>query len=591
MTVEIAIVMVIVAAAAFLFAVEWFSPDVVGLSVLVTLVLTGVLESERAIAGFGSDTFALFLGLLIMSQGLLKTGVVDLFGTFLISLAGERPTRLLFFVIAATALLSAFMSNTAATAFFLPIVFGLAAKVGRSPSEFLLPLAFASILTSSVTLISTSTNIVVSDLLTQQNLAPMGMFELSPVGLPIAAVGILYLWTVGRRLLPAHDPKEHEKLQLAMRAYHTEVIVMPGSRLIGHSLAESKLGRDFDLHVKSILRNNARILRAQPETVLREGDILIVDAEREKVIKVKDRAGIDLKMDVQLPEPGDDEERPVFAEGVLLPGSGLLGRSLQTLRFRQRFDVRVLGIDRAGEQLRAKLSDIRLRAGDVLLMEGAPSALDRLSAGNLVRMLNVLQPARTDYSRAKYAAAIFVCSLALGVMKVIDLPAAALLGAVAMFMTCCITPGEAYRDIEWKALILVGAMLSLGAAMQQTHADDYLAGLIVHGLEGFGPKVVLSAFFVLAVALTQPMSNQAAAIVLIPVAVQTALQLGLNPRTFAMMIAVAASCSYITPLEPACLMVYGPGRYRFKDFLIIGLPLTVLIFGIAIVLVPRVWPL
>jgi di/tricarboxylate transporter len=252
----------------------------------------------------------------------------------------------------------------------------------------------------------------------------------------------------------------------------------------------------------------------------------------------------------------------------------------------------VLAINRHGETIRRKISQVELKLGDILLIQGPHSNISLFNEGNHFRVLEAVNGgrARPNRRRARRAIAIFVGALAVATLNIVSLPVAVLLGTLLVFLTRCITPEEAYRDVEWRALILIGAMLALGAAMEETGAAQYLAAQIVNLSGNANPLALLAGFFILTVVLTQPMSNQAAAIVIVPVAMQTALRLNLNPRTFAMMIAVAASCSYLTPLEPSCLMVYGPGRYKFVDFLKVGSLLTVLIFVIALALVPLVWP-
>ncbi|HZJ14999.1 MAG TPA: SLC13 family permease, partial [Chthoniobacteraceae bacterium] len=258
--------------------------------------------------------------------------------------------------------------------------------------------------------------------------------------------------------------------------------------------------------------------------------------------------------------------------------------------FRERFGLQVLGISRHGEAMHHKISTVPLRIGDLLLLQGPRERLRAMESANVVRVIGAPEEERPRVRLAPVAIAIFLGVITLPTLKLVTLPVAVMLGVVAVFLTRCLTSTEAYREVEWKAVILIASMLSLGAAMEHTGAAAYLAGKVVQWTHGLGPVAVLGAFFGLTVLLTQPMSNQAAAIVVLPIAIQTAHQLGLNPRTFAMMIAVAASCSYLTPLEPACLMVYGPGRYRFRDFARVGAPLTLLIFLIAIILVPRLWP-
>jgi di/tricarboxylate transporter len=566
------------------------SADVVALGILVVLILTGLVPSDRAFAGFGSDTVIMFLGLLIMTAALLRTGVVDQAGRWILRRAGKDPRRLLILVVVAVAVLSAFISNTASTAFFLPVVMAIAVRTSTSPTKLLMPLAFGAILTSSVTLISTSTNIIVSGLMQQSSLEPIGMFEMAPVGIPIAVVGIAYVLTLGRRLMPDRGRGGQEPT-FGLGPYLTEVVINPASRLVGKTLGESGLGSELDLTVVKILRDKTRYLAPRSNMRLAEGDVVLVQGRRQDVLKVKDIAGIDIKADVDLADPDLQAEDIRLVEGILLPGSPLVSRTLKSEQFRERFGLQVLAIHRHDATLTARLSKVRLRMGDVLLLQGDRHVIAGLEGDRSLRILGAVDEPRPKLHRARLAVGIFAGALGLAAFEIVSLPVAMLLGALAAFLTGCITPEEAYREVEWKAIILVGSMLALGAAMEATGAAGYLATQVVGLVEGAASGWILAAFFVLTVLLTQPMSNQAAAVVLLPVALQTAGQLGFNPRTFAMMVAVAASCSFMTPLEPSCLMVYGPGRYRFVDFLKVGLPLTVLIGAMAVYLVPLVWPL
>ncbi|MEZ4684385.1 MAG: SLC13 family permease, partial [Caldilineaceae bacterium] len=272
----------------------------------------------------------------------------------------------------------------------------------------------------------------------------------------------------------------------------------------------------------------------------------------------------------------------------------LIGETLVQFNFRERYGLQVLAIYRHGETLQRKLSHVPLRVGDVLLIQGERGHLNTLATLEEEEMFHVLGAVSDDayqWHRAPVAILSFVGALALVAFNILSLPVAVLLGALAVFLTHCISVEEAYRRVEWRALVLIGSMLALGTAMEYTGTATYLAAQIVNWGGTANPLWLLTGFFVLAVVLTQPMSNQASAIVVVPIALQTATQLGLNPRTFAMMIAIAASTSYLTPLEPSCLMVYGPGNYRFADFLKVGSLLTLVVYGIAILLVPYFWPL
>ena len=590
MTVEIATCLIILVVAIAMFSWDRIQADVVGLGVLLAIIATGLLDSRTAFAGFGSDTVIMILGLLIMTAGLSHTGVVDIAGRAMLRYAGDNPALLLPSIMVSAAVLSAFMSNTAATAFFIPVVLGFASKTQSSPSKYLLPLAFSSILTSSVTLISTSTNIVISELLTKYEQPAMGMFELAPVGVPIAIVGLLYMWTIGIRLMQHRDTAEVKKEDLGDRHYQADLVVTPNSPLIGAAVAESPIGENSGLTIVKILRRGAP-LKNNGNVKLKANDEIVVEGRRGDVLKVKDIKGIELKADVHLADLEVEPEKLAIVEGVLLPNSQLIGRTLKSSEFNDRYGLQVLGINRAGFATPRKLSRIRMRLGDVLLLQGSAENVKALEQGNLFNIFGGVDSSRLNTSHAAVAFAIFTLALLVATFKVAPLPVAVLGGAFFMLLTRCLSPEEAYRRVDWKVLILIGSLLSLGAAMEVTGTGRYLAAHLIGLTDGASPLWLLSCFFILTVVLTQPMSNQAAAIVIVPIAIQAALQLGLNPRTFAMMIAVAASCSYLTPLEPSSLMVYGPGKYRLADFFRVGFPLTFIIFAIALLLVPLVWPL
>ncbi|MGI9045469.1 MAG: SLC13 family permease [Burkholderiales bacterium] len=609
MTPEIWLLLIISLIAIVLFSLEWIAAEVVALALMLTLIISGILTPGQAFAGFGSDTVMMILGLLIMTASLLQTGVVDIVGRNIIQRTGDRPKLLLPVILIATSFLSAFISNTAATAFFLPVVIGLAAKLGQSASRFLMPLAFASILSSSVTLISTSTNLVISELMTTHGLAPMSMFELAPAGIPITIAGLIYMLTIAPRLMPQQRSEKNTE-DIGHRTYQADLVVLAGSTLVGKTLDQSKLEKDLDLKVQDIVRGadsaDAPATVAPQQAELREGDVLLVEGLRANILKVKDVAGIELKADAHLVKEtkkeiypankknggGDEEDEEVkIVEAVLLPSSPLLGRTLRHIDFNERYGLQVLGMNRAGSTMQSSMDRIHLKMGDVLLLQGKAENVKRMERGNLVNIFGGIDQARLNYKRAPLAILIFVGALAAATFNLVALPVAVLSGALLVMVTGCIDPDEAYRRVEWKAIILIGSLLALGVALEETGTGAFLAAQIIALLGESDPLVLFSCFFILTVALTQPMSNAAAAVLIVPIAIQTAVQLGYDPRPFVMMIAIAASCSFLTPLEPSCLMVYGPGKYRFIDFFKVGLPLTVIIYAIAIVLVPMIWPL
>lgn len=587
---QVALILILVVVAIVLFSLEFIPLEITALILLSILLITGLVDSSNAFAGFGSDTVVMIAGLFVMTSALIKTGVVESMGRVFHRYGGDNPYFLAVMIMTTVSVASAFISNTAATAVFLPATIGLARRAKMSPSKLLMPLAFASILSSSVTLISTSTNIVISGLLPKYDMAPMGMFELAPVGVIITVVGLAYMFTIGMKLLPERADETIEE-EYSLRDYMTELVVLPNSPLTGKSISESNLGSDLDLITIGIIRNKDQVVSPRPQEIIREGDILLVEGRVEDIIRIKDTAGLEIKADVELDDIKFEDEGAMLVEAMVLSGSDLRGRSLKEARFRERFGLTVLAINRRGVTLRSKLSRIPLRFGDVLLLQGSRERIQRLMADGQLTLLSDISALRPRSPRAKYAIAIFAFAIAIGTFKLMPFASAMVIGSLLMFLARTITPEEAFQAVEWRIIILIGAMIALGTAMETSGAASFLAGKIVGYVGGYGGLAVLGSFFILTVLLTQPMSNQAAALVLLPVAIQTATTMGLNPRSFAMMIAVAASCSYLTPLEPSCVLVYGPGRYKFLDFFKVGAVLTLIIFVVAMIFVPIIWPL
>ena len=456
-----------------------------------------------------------------------------------------------------------------------------------------MPLAFAAILASSITLVSTSTNLVISGLLTQFGMPGIGMFELAPVGIPVAVAGIVYMLTIGRKLIPDRDAKrdQDEELGFNIHPYLAEMLILPDSPFIGKTIIEAGFGRELNLAVLRVIRDKNHYMIPRAHLTLEAEDELLVQGHHDDILKAEERKGLAFKADVKLSDPRLQAGQTQLAEVILLPGSPLIGQTLKKLRFRQRYGLQALGLNRNGKGIFRKLSDTPFKIGDRILVQGRRSRIRVLDTNNTFQVLSTIERQYPKSELAPWTIGIFVTVLLLAAFNLLALPVAVLAGTLAVFLIGSITPEEAYHEIAWKVVIVIGSMLALGAAMQHTGTAEFLATQIVGVVQNASPTVLLSVFFFLSLLLTQPMSNQAAAVLVVPIAIQTAQQLGLNPRTFVMMIAVGASCSFITPLEPACLMVYGIGDYRFSDFIKVGSPLTLLVYLIAILLVPLVWPM
>lgn len=599
MTLAAGYVMGLVVVALILFAIDALRVDVVALILLLLLTvpsrwIEGLLTADEAVAGFGSTTIVVLIALFVLTAGIIRTGVVERLGLRLAAIGGTRPVGFSRFLVLAAAAISAFVSNTVTTAVFLPLAMGASRRAKISPSKILMPIAFASIMTGTMTVIGTSTNLVVAGQMKKLGMEPLGFFEMTPVAAVIAGVGLVYLIFVAPRFIPDRGAAEGTKIG-AQRTFRTEVVVTPESRLAGKSLAQLGLSDVMDLFVVHIRRRSRRVPRpfardTDKTDKLEPGDEIVVEGTSSEILSVKDVAGMDIKPEVKLSEPTHGEGMRIV-EAMVLPGSPLVGKSLTDAGFRDETGLTVLGVHSARKDPKVeKLSQRRLRASDVLLLQGTPKDIEGLPQESLL-VLEDVSGHHPRSPRGIVAASIFIACMVLGATGTFALTVALLIGVLAMIVTRCLTPEEAYASVDWRLLVMIGAMFAFGAAMEKSGAAAWIAAGIVEHVSPLGSRAVLASFFVITILLSQPMSNQAAALVVLPVAVATANQLGMNPRSIVIAVTLAASCSFLTPLEPACLLVYGPGRYRFIDFARIGFPLTVIMFVIAMLLVPVFWPL
>jgi di/tricarboxylate transporter len=599
----VTLILILFVAALVLFATEWLPIDVTALCLLAALLVLNLISPKVAFASFGSDTVITLASLFVLTRVLLRAGVIEWIGMTLARRAGN-PTALLRGLLGTVAGVSAFTSNTATTAVFLPVVAGASRRAGIPASRALMPLAFASILGGTITVIGTSTNLVVSGALPASGLKPLGFFELAWVGVPCAVIGLAYLFFVAPRLLPARDTELAE----GVRAYLADLTVAPASPLIGLSLRESGLGRDYGLTVVAVRRAGSTdsSYGPGPDFVIQEGDTLTVEGHTERILAGKTALGVVSRSEQKLlalsaaevgaaARPGDVR----LVEAVVMPGSNLLGRTLRESQFRERYGASVLALHRrsrtlaragskANSDLIERLGRTRLQIGDVLLVQGSAARIDAL--GEHLVVLGDLTEQVRDLRRAPLALLLFVGAVLAGGLGLVPLAVAAVVAVALSVALRLITPEEAYRSIEWPILVLVACMLAFGTAFEATGAAKVLTTALSGVLEPLGPYGLLAALFAVTVALTQPMSNQAAALVMLPLAIGTASALGYDPRPFAIGITVAASNSFITPLEPSCMLVYGPGRYTFLDFVRVGAGLTVVTFFVAMLVIPRVWP-
>lgn len=594
---QIFFVLGLLAIAVALFASEKVTVDVVTFSVLIPLILVGILTPEQAFRGFSSEAVVSLAAIFVISGALTSTGVLDLVGSRIMKLGGGSEARVIFLLMLIACGVSAIMNNTTVTAMFTPAAVVLARRTGINPSKILMPLAFASILGGTTTLIGTSTNIAVSNYLHNKGLTPVGMFEVTPAGLVICVIGILYMMFIGRKQLVARAD-DSLTAEYGIREYLSEIIIMPGSPLIGQRSFDCDLSI-LEFRILKVIRGTEQLV-PDSRVVLEQGDVLLVEGKVENLLKVKRIEGIEIKAEAQLGDLALTGAKFRIAEMLVTMQSEVAGRTLREADFRSKYGITVLAIYRHGTSLVESIGEVPLRTGDVLLVQGPDESIANAREKYGLSMLDEVKPTLYNPKLGVRTVIIFLAAILLSTIpcipsstgwKEMPVSVAFLIAAVCVVSIRAITVEKAYEFVDWKLIILIGGMTAFGQAMTNTKTADFLANAILFLTGGLGPWWVMAGFFVLTVLLTQPMSNAAAALVVLPVALTAAQQMGANEHSFAMAVMIAASVSFITPFEPSCLLVYAPGKYRFRDFVKVGSGLTLVLSIAMLILIPILWPL
>lgn len=599
MTTATLITFLVLAFAVILLLFDALRADLIAMLVLIMLGVTGVLTTAEVFSGFSRSAVITIIAIFILTNGLYRTGVTSWLGDRLLQLGGHRPFRLTLVVTLAAAILSWFMNTIAAGAVLLPAVVGLSRTTGIRSSKLLIPMSFGSLLGGMATLLTTA-NILVNTSLRDAGYPQFGLLDFLPVGGAMAVAGILFLATLGQRWLPDRSPIDRygwdERFQSGLSDLYSlqerlcEAQLDPASPLIGQTIAASRIGEALGLSILAIRRARQTILAPRPEEVLRARDELLIVGRDERVQQL-----IDLGLTIE-PEVGWEAEfssgNVGLLEAVIAPRSRVVGQTLKQLNFRQKFGLTVIAIWRAGRAYRTDVGEMPLQFGDALLMHGRRSQTPVLQAEP---DFIVLQPEPTEGPRSiktRIAATIMLGALVVAALGWLPVAEAMFGGAVLMVLTKCLTMDEAYQAVEWKAVALIAGMLPLGLALTKTDAAAYIGQALIQTLGGFGPLVLLGGVYLAAMLLTQFVSGQAAAVIVTPIALSAAAQLGASPRAFAMAAALACSTAFLTPLaHPVNLLTMGPGGYTPRDFLKVGLPLTLVCFVVLMIVLPWVWPL
>jgi len=585
--------------AALLLVSNLLRADLVALMLLLSLGLSGILTPQETFSGFSRSAVIVMLSAFILAEGLRRSGVTERMGSFIIKLFGKGERRLIFGVMSAAAILSLFMNNIAAASLLFPALSGMARRSKVSPSKLLMPLAFGTILGGMATLLTT-TNIVVSGLLRDAKLASFTLTEFAPIGLPITLAGILYMVFWGRKLLPDQSPAQrHEEsdesnnllntYQISERLVKAEVRKDGG--LDGTSLEKSGLREKYHLNVIAIHRGRLT-LPIDARTILRGEDILLIMARPEDSLPAP-------LMDILKILPSGEWQQDYLStpnmkliEAAIAPRSHLAHLTLQDIRFGQKFGARVLAVWRRGRSIRTRLADLPLEFGDGLLLQGSEKSLTLLRTEPGLILLAESAPSTRMTIRGWFTTLIMAVTLALAVVFPENIAEIMLSGAVAMVLIGTLSMDQAYRAIDWRSLFLVAGMLPLGVALNKTGASTLFADAILSSLGGAGHLVILAGFVLLTVALTQVINGAAAVTVIAPIAIATAQQVGMEPRSVAMAVALASSMAFMSPLGHSVnVMVMGAGGYTFRDYARVGIPLTILLVVILLIILPLLMPI
>lgn len=611
----------ILAIAIILFVTEWLRVDVVALGVMVALMLTGLLTPAEALSGFSNSAVLTIAALFVVGGAVMQTGLAGVIGQRILSIAGTGETRLVAVIMGAVAMLSAFMSDTGTVAVLLPAIVSLSGSANLSASKLLIPLSFGSLLGGAMTLIGTPPNLIVSDLLRQEGLRPFSFFDYTPAGLLLLLGGVLFMVLVGRRLLPerrsVQDVQRVETPEQLVALYRLpdnlfRLRVRRGSALIGQTVVEADLGKAFQISVIEMLRSRqsrppleghrlSKILQpvnlervSREETPIAVDDILVVQGTGNDV----SHAAAYWNLGLQPAEIADREnlidDEVGIAELLLPPRSSLLGRNLVETRFGSTYRLTVLAINRPGDEGMTNLKQVPLKAGDTLLVQGTWRAImslkdkrrDFVVMGEPEVMAGI--PARR---KAPLTLFVLVGMLLLMVTNVVSVVAAAMVAALATILLGCVTIDEAYEAVDWRSIVLIAGMLPMSTALEKVGLVNGMAVGLVDLVGSFGPLAVLSGLFLLTSGFTQVLSNTATTVLIAPIALAAARQLGVQPQAFLMAVAVAASMAFATPVaSPANTLVMGAGNYQFRDYLKVGAPIIVVSLLLSVVFLPLLWP-
>ena len=578
------------------FVMEILPIEVTAMGAIGILLLFDVLTWQEAISGFSNPAVITIGAIFIMSRALVKTGFLEVFADFLAKKGGNRKWLTIFIFLLTVSIISGFINNTAAVAIFIPLGIDLCQRFRISPTKVLLPLSYAAIFGGTLTLIGTSTNLIVSSIMEEMNMAPFSMFEFTKLGLIFLVLGTLYNMIISKWFMPSRSIISSLTRKYHMGSFLTEFKVGEDSPLIGNAYKDLDISQKYNLQVYKIIRDSENIRFNLQNIIIREGDIFLVHINVKDMLKFKDDMKVLLLTDVKMNVAELTGKNHVIVEGLVSQQSALIGKTLQEFDFRNRYGSFVLAVKRQRELLRDKIAHIRLKFSDTLLIMVPKERLEILRTSNNLIVLEELD-IHLRYERYWWFSILVIPTvMLLAAFGVIPIVKAAILGAILLLVMRTLSIQDAYESISWSVIFLIASLVPMGIAIQKTNLDEVTGDLIIGigtligGGEGLDPVIILAVLYGVTFILSAFISNVAVAVMLTPIGIMLATILNVDPRPFLVAICFGASCSFMTPMGyQTNMMVFAPGQYRLKDFFQMGIPLTLVFWITAVYWIPRFW--